>query len=318
MTEPSAGDSRPIGGKVLVTGAAGYMASMLVPHFAGRYDLRLIDVAPISPSDGITDVHVAYLAARDRDEFAHIFEGVDTVVHLGYIHSSPRDIYDAEVPQLERFEAEFANVRMAYNVYRCALEAGVRRVVVASSNHAADWYEHALIHEHKAELITPEDLPLSDNFYGWSKAAYELLGFPFACGTFGRSLEIVQVRIGAPREVDRTHAPDEGDTPDQSGPHLPGGLAGLKRHLGAYMSEADGREVFTRAIEAPDIRNEHGIPWLVVYGISGNTRAFWSIQSARTVLGFEPIDDSEVRFADEIRRWLTAPDAAVRGGRVGG
>lgn len=317
MSERNTNESRPIDGKVLVTGAGGYIASMLLPHLAARYDLRLVDVTEVAKNHGVADIQVADLAAVDRDQFAHVFEGVDTVVHLGYIRSSPGGLYDPAVPQLDRFEAEFANVRMAYNVYRSALEAGVRRVVVASSNHAADWYEHALIHEHKAELVTPDDLPLSDNFYGWSKAAYELLGFPFACGTFGRELEIVQIRIGAPREVDAAEYVETREAAGGAGPRLPTGTAGFKRHLGAYMSVADGREVFSRAIEAPDIRNEHGVPWLVVYGISGNTRAFWSIQSARTVLGFEPIDDSEVRFAEDIGRWLTAPDATAGGGRVG-
>ena len=318
MSKSSADHSRPVEGKVLVTGAGGYIASLLVPHLAERYDVRLVDVTDVVPNHGVTDIRVADMATEDRAQLAPLFEGVDTVVHLGYIRSSPGGIYDPTVTQLDRFEAEFANVRMAYNVYRSALEAGVRRVVVASSNHAADWYEHALIHEHKAELVTPDDLPLSDNFYGWSKAAYELLGFPFACGTFGRALEIVLIRIGSPYEVDAAdYMETQSRVPLEPAPRVPTGAAGLKRQLAAYMSAADGREIFTRAIEAPDIRNEHGVPWLVVYGISGNTRAFWSLQSARTVLGFEPIEDSEVRFAADVRRWLTAPDAPGSGGRVG-
>src|SRR5262249_29514519 len=70
----------------------------------------------------------------------------------------------------------------------------------ASSNHAADWYEHALIHARHREAVTPADLPLSDNFYGWSKAAYELLGFVYACASLGRKLEVVLLRVGAPRD----------------------------------------------------------------------------------------------------------------------
>ena len=322
MTERNAGRGEPVAGKVLVTGAAGYIASLLLPVFAERYDLRLVDVAgghldDVATDLGVTDIHVADMAGEGRDHLAPLFAGVDTVVHLGYIRSSPGGLYDPAVPHLERFEAEFKNVRMAYNVYRSALEAGVRRVVVASSNHAADWYEHALIHEHKADWVTPEDLPLSDNFYGWSKAAYELLGFPFACGTFGRALEIVLVRIGAPYEVDAADYGNPDGKPEAPPPRLSPGLAGLKRHLAVYMSAADGGEIFTRAIETPDITNEHGVPWLVVYGISGNTRAFWSLQSARDVLGFEPIDDSEVRFAEDVGRLLSASDSPSGGGRVG-
>ena len=59
------------------------------------------------------------------------------------------------------------------------------------------------------------------------------------------------------------------------------------------------------------------MPWLVVYGISGNTRAFWSLESARRVLGHEPEDDSEVKYAADIARLLTGPDATIGGGRVG-
>jgi hypothetical protein len=55
-----------------------------------------------------------------------------------------------------------------------------------------------------------------------------------------------------------------------------------------------------------------------VYEISGNTRAFWSLESARRVLGYDPEDDSEVKYAADIRRLLTGPDASIGGGRVGG
>ena len=76
-------------------------------------------------------------------------------------------------------------------------------------------------------------------------------------------------------------------------------------------------EVFQKAIEAPDIENEHGVPWQVVYGISNNTRAFWSLSNARRVLGYRPEDDSEVKFAGDIRGFLAGPGATGGVGRVG-
>ena len=42
------------------------------------------------------------------------------------------------------------------------------------------------------------------------------------------------------------------------------------------------------------------MPWQVVYGISNNTRV-WSLANARKVLGYEPEDDSEVKFAKDIQ-----------------
>jgi nucleoside-diphosphate-sugar epimerase len=203
---------------------------------------------------------------------------------------------------------------MAQNVYRASYDAGVRRIVVASSNHAADWYEHALIHNRKKDMVFPYELPVSDNFYGWSKAAYELLAFPYACGVFGRKLEFVLVRIGNPYETDGPkHIADE----DPSHQHGGTGEANFKRNLGAHLSSRDARQLFTKAIEAPDISGDHGVPWVIVYGISGNTRAFWSLETARRVLGYEPQDDSEVKFAKDINRYLTGLRTQAGPGKVG-
>ncbi len=152
-------------------------------------------------------------------------------------------------------------------------------------------------------MLEPDRLPLSDNFYGWAKPTYEHMGFLFACGAFGRRMGVVMVRIGHPREVNLGR--------------FGGDLASYKRHLGAYISPRDISQLFMRAIEAPDIENEHGVPWQVVYGISNNTRAFWSLANARSVLGYRPEDDSEVKFAQEIYGSLVGEGATGGIGRVG-
>ena len=111
------------------------------------------------------------------------------------------------------------------------------------------------------------------------------------------------VRIGAPREI---RVEDFSNDP-----------GGYKRDLGAYISQRDLCQLFTKAIETPNIENEHGIPWLVVYGISDNTRAFWSLTNARRVLGYEPEDDTEVKYADSVRRHILGRDGPERVGRLG-
>lgn len=296
---------------VLVTGANGYMGRQIVPALHSRYRLRLVDVA----NAGRTDIEVVDLFQADLSSLIGLFEGVDTVVHLAYKHSAPGSNYDGSVQAVDKFEVEFGNLRMAQNVYRAALDAGVRRVVVASSNHAADWYEHALVHQGLKDVIDPYELPLADNFYGWSKACYEHLGFVYACGGLGRPLEVVQVRIGAPRELDGgDYSADEPPAP-KPGPAFPTGMARFKRDLGAWLSERDAQQLFVRCIETENIENEHGVPWQVVYGISNNTRAFWSLISARQVFGYRPVDDSEVRYAAAVQKLLM--ESGIVGGRVG-
>ncbi len=188
---------------------------------------------------------------------------------------------------IAKFWAEHANVAFAYNVYRTALEEGVRRVVMVSSNHASDYYER-LVWAGKLDMVTPEMPPRSDNWYGWSKAAYELLGFVFASGQVdGRKLEVVQWRIGGPRD----------DDIDQV---KPGDIKVMHRALGAYLSRRDQVQQAIRMVETEDITDEHGVPFLIAYGISGNTHRFWSLASARQKLGYAPEDDSQVNFADKI------------------
>jgi len=274
--------------RVVVTGAAGYVAQRMLPELRERWDLVLLDVRPTT-RDGKTvpGLVVADLTKPDRNEYRQHFKGADAVIHCGFVSAPKLDATTWQDNSDAKFWAEHTNVALAYNVCRVALEEGVRRVVVCSSNHAADYYER-LVWDGRLDMVTPEMPPRSDNWYGWAKAAYELLGFVFATGKVdGRKLEIVQWRIGGPRD----------DDIDQV---KPGDIKVMHRALGAYLSKRDQVQQAVRMVETEDIRDEHGVPFLIVYGISGNTHRFWSIASARVKLGYEPEDDSQVNFADKI------------------
>jgi len=301
--------------KVLVTGAAGHVATLAMPGLEGRHELVLTDLKePRRQPEGAIFRQLSLLEASDAT-LADLFRGVEAVVHSAYVPSAERDVYSVNPPQLERFDAELANIRMAQRVYRCALQAGVRRVVIVSSNHAADWYEHTQVHRLQREVVYPEDLPLSDNFYGWAKASYELLAYPYACGTFGRRLETVMLRIGSPYPIDVSRYEPGAPTPP-SGLPRPDGPAAFKRALGAWLSDGDCARLFRCALESPLALPAGAVPWVVAYGISDNTRAFWSLESARRVLGYNPLDDSEAVHAEAISRLLTARRPA-HGGRLG-
>ncbi len=271
--------------RVVVTGAAGLIASLLLPAFREKYDLALLDVKTTDRAgDEVEGIQIANLLDPDRDTYRTFFGGADAVVHCGFVGTP-----DAS----QAFAAELANVEMAHNVYQTAWEEQVRRVVVTSSNHAADYYER-LILDHRWDYVTPETFPLSDNFYGWAKIAYETLGFVFATGrTNGRPLENVQIRIGGPRETDVGRCPK-------------GDLTCGRRALAVYISQRDLQQLYVKSIETSDVRDEHGVPFQVFYGISENPHAFWSIANARRVIGYAPQDNSEVRFQDLIAEHIRA------------
>ena len=274
--------------RVVVTGAAGYIAQRMLPELRDRWDVVPVDVtATTRDGKAIPGVAVADLTRPDRNEYRQHFKGADAVIHCAFVSAPGLDATTWQNNSDAKFWAEHRNVALAYNVYRTALEEGVRRVVVASSNHAADYYER-VIWAGRMEMVTPEMPPRSDNWYGWAKAAYELLGFVFATGQVdGRKLEIVQWRIGGPRDddIDRIE---------------PGDITTMHRALGAFLSRRDQVQQAIRMVEAENIADERGIPFLIVYGISGNTHRFWSIANAREKIGYAPEDDSQVLFADKI------------------
>jgi nucleoside-diphosphate-sugar epimerase len=302
---------------VLITGAAGYIASYILPAFRERFTLRLVDNrAADGTGRAVEGLLVEDLSDLGRmDDYRALFQGVDAVVHLAWLHPADDSLH-------ARYLAERGSVDLAYVVYQLALEEGVRRVVVASSNHAADFYERP-IRARQLDLVTPETRPLQDNFYGWSKSAYEELGFVYAAGVAGgptvgqvraedrpRRLEVVQIRIGAPRDLAVTTFAGW----QQHDPLT------LHRDLGQWVSPRDLAQLFVRSVEAPNIENEHGIPFQVFYGMSANTRGAWSIANARRIVGYRPEDNSEVVYADEIRKYIVEPARAsmVQGEARGG
>src|SRR3954454_4155352 len=135
--------------KGLVTGASGYIASLILPELRNRYDLTLLDVKTVDRAGNeVPGVQIANLLDKNRESYRSHFSGADAVVHLGFTRAQNRDDSD------QQFDAELGNVQMAYNIYQTCWEEKVRRVVVASSNHAADYFE-PLILAHKHDIVDP-------------------------------------------------------------------------------------------------------------------------------------------------------------------
>ena len=271
--------------RVMLIGATGYIAGQLLPAFRARYDLRLID-SRVENGDGqaVSGVELFDLLSASAADLQGIFAGVDVVVHAAYHRPAGPD------PQ-SQYDGERRNIDMMQLVYQTALDQGVRRVVAASTNQAAKWYEQPYFAGLR-DRVGPEDYPRPDNFYGWAKAAYESLGFLYACGSLGRKLEVIQLRIVVPREID---ADNFADLPRYR----------YIRELAGYISERDLQQLFCKSIETPQINDEHGVPFHIFYGVSNNARTFWSITNARRVIDYQPQDDSEIRFAADIARLMS-------------
>ena len=164
-----------------------------------------------------------------------------------------------------------ANIEGTYNVYEAARRNGVKRVLFASSNHAVGFYRRDRTIDH---LVYPKP----DSRYGVSKAFGEALGSLYA-DKYG--LEVFVMRIGnvAPLPAD-------------------------KRRLSIWISPRDLAQLVAVGIDHPDIRFE------VVYGISGNRRA-WYDNSNAARLGYRPLDDSEAYAAEILAKHQESADPRV-------
>jgi hypothetical protein len=147
--------------RVLLTGATGYIASQLLPAFQERYDLRLLDVREEDGSGRrVEGIEVADLLGDDSSKLEQLFANVDVVVHTGHRKPTGTD------PQ-SQYDVERTNVDMMQRVYQLSLETGVHRVVAASTNQAAKWYEQPYFAGLK-DRVSAEDYPRPESFYGWA------------------------------------------------------------------------------------------------------------------------------------------------------
>ena len=164
-----------------------------------------------------------------------------------------------------------ANIRGLHSVYEAARRQGLKRIVFASSNHVTGCYA-------QAQTIGPQEPPRPDGNYGLSK----LFGEGIASLYWDRfGIETVCLRIGSatPTPLDR-------------------------RGLATWLSLPDLARLVTAALLTP------GVGFLVAYGISANTRAFYRSQEAWARLGYIPQDNAEA-FAPQVEH-LRQPEGPMR------
>jgi uronate dehydrogenase len=245
-------DGSTTGPTVVLTGAAGRIGTYLRREDGGLarrgWRLRLLDAR--GPDDVTPDETVATVDLSDeesRDALDEAMSGADGVVHLAGIPSE--DTWT---------RVRRANIDGTYRVLEAARRSGVRRVVLASSNHAVGFLPTGTV-------ARPDAAPRPDSYYGVSKAAMEALGSLYA-DKYG--LEVVSLRIGLCAERPRT-------TFD----------------LGIWLSPADSVRLVDAALRGPVDGPT------VAYGTSANTRAWWDLSTARA-LGYRPEDDAEAFAGD--------------------
>lgn len=153
------------------------------------------------------------------------------------------------------------NIDGTYRAIEAARRSGVRRFVFASSNHAVGFLPRA-----GNDDALDYAFPAPDTYYGVSKVTGEALAALYH-QRYG--MDTVCLRILSCR-----------DRPDSA------------RELATWLSPDDCGRLFEAALSAPSPG------FRVVWGVSANTRAWFSLEEAAS-LGYHPLDDAEA-YASEI------------------
>ncbi|MFB6126669.1 MAG: NAD-dependent glucose-6-phosphate dehydrogenase Azf [Halolamina sp.] len=258
---------------VLLTGAGGRVGEAILDDLGDAYEWRLLDREPIPAARrpaGVDEDAVYVADVTDREALRTATDGVGAVVHLA---GDPR-------PGAGWDSVLRNNVDGTQALFEAAADAGVDRVVFASSNHAVGAYE---TDERTPEMyradgdyrLDGDELPRPSNLYGVSKAAGETVGRYYHDH---HGLSVACVRIG---NLTENHPPRE-----------------YERGQAMWLSHRDCAHLFDRCLRA-----EYG--YEIVYGISDNERKYYSLERAREVLGYDPQDDSaEYTFDGEPREGI--------------
>ncbi|MCA1780819.1 MAG: NAD(P)-dependent oxidoreductase [Intrasporangiaceae bacterium] len=243
-TEPSRVHAKR---RILITGATGNIGMLLAERLADDYEVVQHGRTPTTEEQ---ERVLRRADLTDYDEVRELMDGVDTVLHLA----------GAASPDSDWESVLSANIVGYRNVLEAAREAGVRRVVFASSNHAMGMYDR-----HEQWPVYPHHLPRADSLYGVSKVFGETLG-RFYHDEHG--LDVISLRIGwysgNPTDADED----------------------LLRAM--WLSFDDTEQVFRRAIEAE-------VRYGVYYAVSDNPNRRWDITNTMLELGYRPKDSWEER-----------------------
>ncbi|MGD9294519.1 MAG: NAD(P)-dependent oxidoreductase [Roseobacter sp.] len=208
--------------KLVLTGAAGRLGSYLREPLTALCDeLVSTDIAEnigkLYPGETYVRADLA-----EMDQIAPVLEGADMVVHFGAIVD--------EKPFEELLGPNFVG---SYNIWEAGYQAGVRRIVYASSIHAVGMHL-------KSDFIGTDAAHRPDTFYGLAKCFTEDLGRMY---WDKRGMESVHLRILSCAQVNNTRA------------------------LGSWLSYADLIQLVVRAIDTPSVG------FAIIYGVSNNDRA---------------------------------------------
>jgi nucleoside-diphosphate-sugar epimerase len=238
--------------KMLITGSKGLIGRILTKFLVDSFDMYGLDIVGEH-----TERHYQ-VDISNYEALHHAFRaigGIEYIVHLA-ADRNPDAPWESVLKN---------NIIGTRNVYECAQNHGVKKIVFASSTYVTRGYRGIPASSHKQQspgIISTQDPIRPDSDYATSKALGEALARQYY-ERYG--LESICLRIGAVSENDDSSLNQE--------------------LMKIWLSHKDLIQVVKKSILS-------NVKFGIYYAISNNRGKFYDIASAEKEIAYEPQDDA--------------------------
>ena len=232
--------------KILITGSQGLIGSILTEVLSEKFEIFGIDVK--DKSEG----RYYKVDLSDLEALRGVFSGLphlDCIIHLG-ADANPNATWESILKN---------NIIATKNVYECAKEYRVTKVIFSSSNRVTEGYEN-----NPTKLVSTRDPIRPKNYYGVSKAFGEAIARQFF---EAYNIKSICLRIGSVLKDDNPRVDN------------------LK--MKKWLSHRDLVQLIEKGLGS-------NVGFGIYYGISNNKTRFYDISDAQKDLGYESQDDSSL------------------------
>ena len=247
--------------RILITGPGGRVGTQIVPLLREHFALRLFDVGvhasacsgAIRPGEQAeawtpTDDEFIIGDIQDFDALRRACEGVSAVIHLAAI-SDEADFHTQLLP---------VNLAGTYNVFEAARQAGVQRVIYASTG-------QTVLNYGKATRVTVDMPPRPSTVYACTKIFGESLARWYA-ETHGMHMLVIRLCYFRAYDDPLLRIPGHDVQHD-------------------WCSPRDLTQLLVKCLRTD-------LQFGIFFGISNNAKRNWDLSNAKELLGYEPQDNA--------------------------
>jgi len=234
--------------RILITGPGGRVGTQIVPLLREHFALRLFDARSVR-CEGDDEAIEGDIC--DFNSLLAACKGVRTLVHL------------AAIPDEDDFHSKLLPINVAggYNAFEAARQAGVQKIIFASTG-------QTILNYPKGEWVKPEMPVRPSTVYACTKIFGEALGRYYSDK---HGLDVICIRLCWFQPYD---SPTLKSNPT------------CRRE---WCSPRDLTQLLVKSIHSE-------VKFAIFFGVSNNAGRYWDITNAEELVGYRPEDDG-ARFA---------------------